>query len=427
MVLRRAKYHVDTFSEPARALEALAEQPYDAMITDLRMPDMDGVEVLQKARELQPGLPVVLLTAYATVQTAVDAMKSGAFDYLQKPLDNDACRRVIERAVSHHMLNRENSYLRGQVPAEDALSDVVAESPAMKRAFELARRAARSSAPVLISGESGTGKEVVARAVHFYSARVGKPFEAVNLKAFASGVLESELFGHERGAFTGANRARAGIFERAAGGTVLLDEVGEADLDLQAKLLRVLQEKEVRRVGGDGDRRVDARVIAATNRDLQEEVRAGRFREDLYFRLAVIPIHLAPLRERREDILPLATAFLKRINERDGLDIIGWDADVEAYLLSHDWPGNVRELANSMERGAAMSQTPRIAYDDLLLSPGAAKPARGDTLQDAVDAATADAIAGALAAAGGRKADAAERLGVERTTLYRLMKRLELE
>ena len=416
-------YRVETFYAANDFLAAFQADPHDLLLTDLKMPQMDGLQVLQRARALVPTLPVVLITAHATVQTAVAAMRHGAFDYLQKPVDNHECRRVIARALEVTRLSRENRYLRAQLQPNHELN-IVAESPQMQAVFDLCRRAARSRSTVLVTGESGTGKELVARAIHFHSDRVGGPFVAVNCKAFAAGVLESELFGHEKGAFTGAERAREGVFERANGGTVLLDEIGEVDFDFQAKLLRVLQEREVRRVGADRDRHIDVRVVAATNRDLLKEVRQGRFREDLYFRLAVIPVHIPPLRQRPADVLPLATHFLERITGDQNRRIHGWSNEVERFLQTHNWPGNVRELENTLERGVVLARTDRIELEDLLIP----APATATTsLQDAMDAAARTRIQQALAQTGGKRAEAARLLGVERTTLYRLMRRLETD
>jgi transcriptional regulator with GAF, ATPase, and Fis domain len=297
----------------------------------------------------------------------------------------------------------------------------------MRQVLDLVRRAARSRSTVLISGESGTGKELVARAVHYESDRVGKPFVAVNCKALAPGVLESELFGHERGAFTGADRARPGLFERAAGGTLFLDEIGEIDRDFQGKLLRALQERSVQRVGGDAERQVDVRAVAATNRDLRSEVAEGRFREDLYFRLAVIPIHIPPLRERREDVLPLARHFLAKTNAELGRRVTGWTPEVEAHFVRHDWPGNTRELENAIERGVVLARGVHIELADLLLEPAPERTGPTDemdgTLQVFLDRAAADRIRAVLADAGGVRAEAARRLGMDRTTLYRLMRK----
>ena len=431
MVLRREGYEVRSFVEPEAALAALAKQPFDLLLTDLKMPGMDGIEVLRRAREIDPGIPVILMTAYATVQTAIQALRDGAFDYVQKPFDNDELKTLVRRAIDVTRLARENRYLRAEVRSRYSLEAVVAESAAMSEVLGLVRRAARSPSTVLITGESGTGKELIARAVHYHSERVGGPFVAVNCKALAQGVLESELFGHEKGAFTGADRARAGLFERAHGGTLFLDEIGEIPGEFQAKLLRVLQERRLQRVGGNEDREVDIRLVAATNRSLQAEVAAGRFRDDLYFRLAVIPIQLPSLRERPEDILPLARHFLARWNAELGRELRGWTDGVEKYLLGHSWPGNVRELENAIERGVVLARGDRIDLDDLLIDPEAA-PGEADTesgseptgnLQVFLDSAAAERIRAVLDEVDGVKVKAARRLGVDRTTLYRLMRK----
>jgi len=429
MVLRREGYPVETFSEPGAALAALEKQPFDLLLTDLKMPGIDGVDVLARARELDPELPVILITAHATLQTAVEAMRRGAFDYVEKPFDNTELKTLVKRALDVTRLSRENRYLRAELAQRHSLDEVVCESGPMHEVFDLARRAARSRSTVLLTGESGVGKELVARAVHFHSDRVGHPFVAANCKAFAEGVLESEVFGHEKGAFTGADRSRPGLFERADGGTLFLDEIGEIGPDFQAKLLRVLQERCVQRVGANEEREVDARVVAATNRDLRAEVASGAFREDLYFRLAVIPIQIPPLRERPEDRLPLARHFLRRWSAELEREIVGWSDDVERYLLSHSWPGNVRELENAIERGVVLARGNQLELDDLLLDPEATTTAsarEGSGLQEFLDAAAADRIRAVLAEAGGVRVEAARRLGIDRTTLYRLMRKYGL-
>jgi transcriptional regulator with PAS, ATPase and Fis domain len=301
---------------------------------------------------------------------------------------------------------------------------IVAESKRSQEMLGLVRRVAPSRSTVLIQGESGTGKELVARLLHYWSDRVGRPFLAVNCKAFAEGVLESELFGHEKGAFTGATAARAGCFERATSGTLFLDEIGEVSPDFQAKMLRVLQDSEVLPVGGNKPRPFDVRVIAATNRPLREEVAAGRFREDLYFRLNVIPIQLAPLRERREDIPPLARHFLRRYADEAGRQLSLSD-EAEQALLAHAWPGNVRELENAIERAVVLARDESVKSEDLLLeqSTQSSESTQG-SLQDALDQTAAARIRAALETANGQRAEAAHALGIERTTLYRMMKRL---
>ncbi|HYC53981.1 MAG TPA: sigma-54 dependent transcriptional regulator [Candidatus Binatia bacterium] len=426
MALARAGYACETCSSAENALESLDASLADVVVTDWKMPGMDGLELLRRIRARHPGLPVVMITAHGSVPSAVQAMREGAFDYVTKPFDNDELRAVVARAIEMTRLERENRYLRQEIAGAYSPDAIVAESPRSQELLDLVRRVAPSRSTVLVQGESGTGKELVARLLHYWSERVGKPFVAVNCKAFAEGVLESELFGHEKGAFTGAMTARAGCFERASGGTLFLDEIGEIGESFQAKLLRVLQDAEVLPVGGSKPRQVDVRLVAATNRVLREEVAAGRFREDLYFRLNVIPVSLAPLRERREDILPLARHFLARQAGEAGRQLV-FSEEAEAALLGHTWPGNVRELENAIERAVVLARTERIWSEDLLLEqPKAASPllAAGGTLQESLDDAAADRIRAALAEADGQRAEAARILGVERTTLYRMMKRL---
>jgi DNA-binding NtrC family response regulator len=428
MALARGGYDCESCLSGEAALAALDARGADAVVTDWKMPQMDGLELLRQLHSRQPQLPVILLTAYASIPSAVAAMREGAFDYVTKPFDNDELRSLVARALEMTRLERENRYLRQELGSRYAPEAMVAESARSRELLELVRRVAPSRATVLIQGESGTGKELVGRLLHFWSDRVGQPFVAVNCKAFAEGVLESELFGHERGAFTGAVGARAGCFERAAGGTLFLDEIGETTSDFQAKLLRVLQEGEVLRVGGVQTRTVNVRVVAATNRSLREEIAAGRFREDLFFRLNVIPIHLAPLRERREDILPLAAHFLVRAANEAGRRL-QLAPEAEQALLAHAWPGNVRELENAIERAVILARADYIAPEDLLLEEPLTRPGipSGGTLQEALDRAAAASIGAALAAARGQRAEAARALGIERTTLYRMMKRLGIE
>ncbi len=431
MVLRREGHQVEPFRDGTALLAALRERPFDLLLTDLRMPAPDGLTVLREALAIDRELPVILLTAHGSVSSAIEAIRHGAFDYVEKPFDNDELKALVQRALDWTRLSRENRYLRSELRSRHSMDQIVAVSDAMREALDRARRAAKSPATVLVTGESGTGKELVARAVHYHSDRVGQPFVAVNCKSFAAGVLESELFGHERGAFTGADRARGGLFEQAHGGTLFLDEIGEVDLEFQAKLLRVLQERTLRRVGGDATREVDVRVVAATNRDLRAEVAAGRFREDLYFRLAVIPIHLPPLRERRDDVVPLARHFLAKWNGELGRNLRGWSGEVETWLARHEWPGNARELENAIERGVVLARGDLLALEDVRLEgpEGRGAPAEESAagLRSFLDGAAADRIRAVLAETGGRRAEAAARLGVERTTLYRLMRKFGIE
>ena len=424
--LGRSGYDCEVCTAGAAALAALDERGADVVVTDWRMPDMDGLALMKAIHERRPNLPVILVTAHGSVPSAVAAMREGAFDYVTKPFDNDELRALVARALDLSRLERENRFLREEVRTRYGPETIVAESPQSRAMLDLVRRVAPSRAAVLVQGESGTGKELVARLLHYWSERVGKPFVAVNVKAFAEGVVESELFGHERGAFTGAVASKPGCFERAHGGTLFLDEIGEIGGDVQAKLLRAVQEGEIQPVGGTKPRRVDVRLVTATNRVLRDEIAAGRFREDLYFRLNVIPIHLAALRERRDDVVPLARHFLARHAADVGRrHVLAPEAD--EVLRRHAWPGNVRELENAIERAVVLARGETITPEDLLLeeplTPGATGGGEG-TLQDALDAAAAARIRSALAAAGGERTAAARALGVDRTTLYRLMRRL---
>jgi DNA-binding NtrC family response regulator len=442
--LERSGYECECAGTGAEALIALEARRADVVVSDRRMPEMDGLELLREVKARYGELPFVMMTAYADVPSAVEAMRAGAFDYVAKPFDNDEIRAHVARAVELTRLKRENAWLRQEATAAYTPESMIAESAASRELLELVRRVARASSSVLVQGESGTGKEFIARLLHYWSDRVGAPFVAVNCAALASGVLESELFGHERGAFTGALQARAGCFERAHGGTLFLDEIGEISGDFQAKLLRVLQDGEVHRVGATKARHVDVRVVAATNRNLREAIAAGRFREDLYFRLNVIPITIGPLRARREDILPLARFFLARHAERP----LALSTEAEARLEQHGWPGNVRELENAIERAAILTRGETVEPENLLLESAAerseggsdptdiaparianrrADPTAGGTLQESLDRATEERVRGALAETAGRRAEAARVLGVERTTLYRLMKRFGIE
>lgn len=431
MVLKRAGYEVETFTSSADAIARHEEDAFDLVLTDLRMPAPDGLEVLKRVRAASPDTPVILFTAHATIANAIEALRAGAFDYVQKPFDNDALRACVARALELSRLARENRYLRAELGQRHALGEIIASSDAMNDVLDLVRRAAKSPATVLVTGESGTGKELIARAVHFHSERVAGPFVAVNCKAFAEGLLESELFGHEHGAFTGADRARKGLFEEAAGGTLFLDEIGEVSESFQAKLLRVLQEREIRRVGDDRARPVDVRVVVATNRDLQKEVAEGRFREDLFFRLAVIPIRIPPLRERPEDIPALAQAFVAR--QADGV-ARSLSENAIRKLTRAAWPGNGRELQNCIERSIALAEGNEIHATDILIPDD---PVRGDgTLEEAIAqlarqrgmtlAELGDLyVEAVLEATNGRKSEAARVLGVNRRTLYRREERRE--
>jgi two-component system response regulator FlrC len=397
----------------ADGLAAMArlEHPFDLLVTDLRMPGADGMQVLELARRRWPQMPVVVLTAFGSIPGAVDAMRLGAFDYLAKPLpDPETLREVARRALSG--------------APSGAGERLVAEDPATRAVIEQARRVAPRDTTVLLLGESGTGKEVIARLVHRASPRADGPFSAVNCAALSESLLESELFGHEKGAFTGAVARHRGRFEQADGGTLLLDEVGETSPAVQAKLLRVLQERTFQRLGGDAELTVDVRLVAATNRDLEQAVREGGFREDLYYRLAVFPIEIPPLRDRPRDILPLCEHFLQLLTRGpDRTAPVITDKAREA-LLAHSWPGNVRELQNVVERALVLSGGDPIGVGDLGLQPPARgkQPALGGTLKQM----ERRAIAAALSAEGGNRRKAAKRLGIALRTLQYKIKEYDL-
>lgn len=430
MVLQR-DYDVSVFVDSEKFIDAAKASIFDCVITDLKMPKLDGVQLLESMAEIQPDTPVILLTAHASVETAIAALKKGAFDYLQKPIDNARCRQVVGLALETTKLRRQNRVMRSALQAQYSVNNLIAESPLMVDVIDMVRRAAMSKSTVLIHGESGTGKEVIARAIHYYSDRITQPIVAVNCKAFAEGVLESELFGHEKGAFTGANALKLGVFERACGGTLFLDEIGETSGDFQAKLLRVIQERQIQRVGGNKNIDVDFRLIVATNRDLPHEVSTGQFREDLYYRLNVIPIQIPPLRDRPEDILPLATLFLNNVNQEQGRALLGFSAEVKTFLATHSWPGNVRELENVVERGAVLSRGDEVEFSDLGVGTeksdlGEGHAERIDNLQEYLDSMARQHILEILDDVNGARQQAAKRLGIERTTLYRLIKKYQL-
>jgi DNA-binding NtrC family response regulator len=425
-ILAAAGYEVTALSDGREALERLGAQPApDLVVSDIRMGDTGGLELTDAFKARAPDTPVILVTAFGNIDGAVEAIRRGAFDYISKPYDVDAIKLVVARALRQRGLVLENRALRRDVREKYRLENVVGRSEAMLQVYKTAARVAATDATVLIMGESGTGKELVARAIHQASPRAAAAFVAVDCGAIAEGVLESELFGHARGAFTGAQAARRGLFEEAHGGTLFLDEIGDVGPNLQARLLRALQEGTIRRVGTNEPVAVDVRVVAATNRDLSQAVKAGRFREDLYFRLNVVEIHIPPLRERREDIPLLAEHFAQKHGRPDGARAISEAA--RDLLVAYDWPGNVRELENVVARALALNPAGVILPEDLPETlrapapPGAAPPGLALADRPALEEVERRYAALVLSEAGGNKTRAAEILGIDRKTLYRLV------
>ncbi|MBI1336399.1 MAG: response regulator [Phycisphaera sp.] len=370
--LQRAGYTVIAAADGQTALSMLAKHRPAAVVTDLKMPEMNGLDLLAKLRETDNDLPVILMTAFGSVDAAVQAMKLGAYDFIQKPFEGDELVLTLKRAVEHRSLRQENAALRSNAQGYESQHVLVGRSPAMRHLAQQIQQIAHSQGTVLIAGESGTGKEVVARTIHAHSPRRDRPLLCLNCAALSSSLLESELFGHERGAFTGADHLRKGRFELADGGTLLLDEISEIDIHLQAKLLRVLQERQFERVGSSMTLQIDVRVIATTNRDLSRCVEDGTFRQDLYYRLNVLPIHLPPLRDRIEDVPLLAQHFLAQTAIREGRDAKDFDDEAVAILQDYHWPGNVRELQNICERASVLTRGQTITAGTLqpwLLSP----------------------------------------------------------
>ncbi|WP_242342027.1 sigma-54-dependent transcriptional regulator [Anaeromyxobacter terrae] len=426
-------YEVETAQDGAGALALVATRSYDVVVTDIRMPGADGFELLAAVKARAPTTEVVMMTGYATVADAVRAMKQGAFDYLEKPFDPDAALAVVARAAEHKRLV---DAARGATAPgdEDAFHNLIGRSARMREVYALLEKAAQVDATVLVLGETGTGKELAARAIHYHSARRERRFVAVNCGALPGELVESELFGHARGAFTGAATAKPGLFEEAQGGTIFLDEVGELPLPAQVKLNRALQEKEIRRVGESTPVKIDVRIIAATHRDLREEVRAGRFREDLFYRLNVIAVTLPPLRDRAEDVPLLAAHFLEKHARALRRRIEAIEPEALVRLAGHGWPGNVRELENTIERAVAVAGGDRITLADLppeiASTPAVATPAGAlaalpyrDAVAGARDRVTREYLVALLTEFEGNVTRAAERAGLERESLHRLLRK----
>jgi two-component system, NtrC family, response regulator AtoC len=419
---------VITAANGQECLNKVDTEAPELVLLDIEMPVKNGLEVLKELRGRRNDTTVIMITAYGSIERAVQAMKEGAFDFITKPFDLDHIAIVVEKALEQERLKRGLERYTEEESRRYRLMG--GESPKMKLAIETAKKAAASKSTVLLLGESGTGKEVFARAIHQWSDRSGEPFIAINCVGLGKELLESELFGHEKGAFTGAHQLKKGKMELAHGGTVFLDEVGDISAELQTKLLRFLQERDFERVGGTQPIRVDVRVIAATNRDLSSAIKEGRFREDLYYRLNVIPISLPPLRERREDIPVLAKYFLRRFAAETKKNFTGIETEAEAKLVAYEWPGNVRELANVIERAVVLGQGPLVTLDDLpprIVYSDGDRTSEGLSYRAAVDAARADVIRRTLATTRGNRTAAARILGLHKTHLLSLMKSLRIE
>ncbi len=433
-ILEDEGHTVLTASSAAEAIETLQNTPVDTVLTDIRMPGMSGMELLRQLTSVDPELPIILMTAYAEVDQAVEAMKLGALDHIQKPFDNQDVKRAVARGVERRALVKNVRKLQTELGT--VWGNIVGRSDAMQNVFSLMSRVADTSTTVLISGESGTGKELIARGLHRGSSRSEAPFISINCAAVPEGLLESELFGHERGAFTGAHSLKQGKFELAHHGTLFLDEVGDMSLGLQVKLLRVLQEQEFQRVGGSRDVKVDVRIIAATNKDLKKEVDEGNFRSDLFFRLNVVHIMAPPLRERRDDIPLLVAHFLNKFGEKIGRAIRELDPEVRDILCSYSWPGNVRELENVMERALVLSKDATITLDDLPPELRSTTPESDGNLQhliswdkglpETLEMIEAEMIRQAMKKGGNVQAQAAKMLGISRSNLQYKMKKYGL-
>ncbi len=415
-------YDVEVAASAEEALEILKKKKINIMIADLVMPGMNGIELMKEAKKIYPTLAAVIITAHATIQTAITAIREGAFDYIEKPFCPEKVELLIEKLVEHQDLIEENIALRRQIREKFQFEGIIAKSSKMLKIFELIKTVAPTNATVLITGETGTGKEIVARAIHHQSKRQNKPFIATSCAALAESLLESELFGHEKGSFTGAVGRKKGKFEAADKGTLFLDEIGEINANTQIHLLRALEEKKITRIGSNEEIAVDVRVITATNKDLRNMVLEGKFREDLYYRLKVVTINLPPLKERREDILPLAEHFLKKYTEENNKDFLKFSPGVIEFMLNYSWPGNVRELENMIEHGVILSKDKAVTMAELpqdIIHPTIQK-------EKTIEAVTKNHILNVLEETKGNITKAAAILGIRRMTLYNKLKKYNL-
>jgi len=412
-------YKVDIAESADKALRIINQKKIKIMIADLIMPGMNGIELMKKAREIVPTISTVIITAHGTIQTAITAIREGAYDYVEKPFCPEKVELLIKNLVEHQDLVEENISLRRKIEDRFRFEGIIAKSPKMLKIIELIKTVAPANATILIIGNTGTGKEVIARAIHHQSPRRNRPFIATSCAALPESLLESELFGHEKGSFTGAIERKKGKFEAGDKGTLFLDEIGEINANTQIHLLRALEEKKITRIGGNEEINVDVRIIAATNRNLKASINQGKFREDLYYRLNVVTIDLPPLKDRMEDILPLAEHFLKKYAEENHKKIKSFSDDVVKFMLNYSWPGNVRELENMIERGVILTKNTAITLDELPQDIIHPTPVEGKT----VEAVTRNHIINVLEETKGNITKAADILGIRRMTLYNKLKK----
>ncbi len=434
-LLRKEGYSTTSATTGKQALESLAQEEFDLVLLDLMLPDTSGLDVLKAIRREDPEQVVVVITAFSSIEGAIQAMREGAFSYIPKPFKNEEVLLTISHGLEQRRLASENRKLRAQLRDRYAFDSIIGKSKPMQQVFELIQLAAPAKSNILVLGESGTGKELVAKAIHHHSRRAGGPFVTVNSGSMPADLLESNLFGHVKGAFTGATSNKKGLFEVADKGSIFFDEIGNIPIDTQSKLLRVIQEKEFMRLGGVETLKADVRIIAATNADLEAEVRAGNFREDLFYRLNVITINLPPLRDRTEDIPLLVRHFLETYSQENEKPVEAITSEAMEYLLDYNWPGNVRELENAIERAVVLSQTPELEAELLPNNvrkrngtpiPPANLPEGGISLREATSSFERQLIVKALQSSGGVQKRAAELLRVKPTTLHEMMKRLSI-
>ncbi|NOR24097.1 MAG: response regulator [Desulforhopalus sp.] len=433
-VLKAWGYQTTEVEDGSEAISNVCEKPFDCILMDVRMANVSGIEALVEIKKINPAIPIIIMTAYSSVGTAVEAMKLGAYDYLTKPLDFDDLELTLKRSFEHLSLSRENKTLKLLLSSNDSLSSIIGSSPSMVELKEMIQTIAPSEATVLILGESGTGKELIAKAIHGYSSRNNKPMITVNCAAITDTLLESELFGHEKGSFTGADRRRDGRFMQAHKSTIFLDEIGEVPLGMQAKLLRAIQEREIQRVGGDDTLYADVRIIAATNSDLLERVKEKEFREDLYYRLNVVTLDVPSLNDRRDDIPILAKYFLVKHSEKNRKIIDNFTPLAMDYLIKYEWPGNVRELENAVERAVILCNGNHVSEREL--PPSITKIVTNIELQNSglegmagfsLDEIEKKAIAQTLVKTTGNKSEAAKLLNITRTTLNNKIKKYSIQ